>query len=88
MSASSISREIAIRHFGARMVKGLEAKGVTIAGIQAASAWDGDKSNTGTVYQVIINEMLCIRSFSQLQVMWRSSWNAEEFASLQMEAES
>jgi hypothetical protein len=79
-SRSSIAREIAIRHFGQKMVTNLEKKGCFFHGVQATPAWDGDTVNSGSAYQVVINDTLCVRSYWQIQAMAKSTWTAQSMS--------
>ena len=62
----SIAHEIAIRHFGRRVVKGLNRKGITFWGIQGAPAFPGDTTNSGIVYRISVAGEHQVRTHSEV----------------------
>lgn len=71
------SATIASKDFSKKTINALTKKGVSIEGVQAIPAFDGDTFFSGVAYLLSANGAGFIRTHSQVVVMANSSWNPD-----------
>jgi hypothetical protein len=73
------------RHFSAKTVKALNAKGVVITGIVAVPAFSDDKYFSDTAFNLVYEkeQIGFIRTHAQVRAMAASSWTPEEYFGFQ-----
>lgn len=72
-----LGSSVAQKDFSKKTLAGLSKKGVSVVGVVAVPAFEGDKYFSGTAYQLEFNGTGFIRSHSQVLVMAVSSWNPQ-----------
>lgn len=63
--------------FSKKTMRQLAAKGISLVGLQATPAFEGDQYFSDTAYQLVWNGTGFIRTYSQVIVLAASSWNPE-----------
>lgn len=65
-------QQIANRHFGAKVVRALAQKGITLTGLQAAPGFPGDTYLTGASYVINNNDETQVRSYFEVLALANS----------------
>lgn len=61
--------------FSKKTMRQLSAKGISLVGLQATTAFEGDKYFSDTAYKLVWNGIGFIRTHSQVIILAASSWN-------------